>query len=71
MLRMMGAVDASTLIVTSVHDSQVLEGDEIDGAKLLLHDVPVDVICTPTRARGATPRTRWRLSAGRSSLPHS
>lgn len=50
-LRMMGAVSDKTLIVTSVHDCQVLEGGEIDTKQLLLHDVPVDVICTPTRVR--------------------
>lgn len=54
MLRMMGAVDEKTLVVTSVHDCQVLpEENDIDTTQLLLHDVPVDVICTPTRARTA------------------
>lgn len=55
---MMGAVTADTLIATSVHDSQVLEGGEIDTLQLLLHDVPVDVICTPTRVRAPRPRRR-------------
>ncbi|KAL3677593.1 hypothetical protein R1sor_027541 [Riccia sorocarpa] len=49
MLRYMGAVDDSTLVVTSVHDVQVLEDGSIPTEKLLIHDVPVDVICTPTR----------------------
>ena len=49
LLRMMGAIDERTLIVTSVHDCQVLEGGEIDTTLLLRHDVPVDIICTPTR----------------------
>lgn len=49
MLRWMGAVDEHTLVVTTVHDCQVLEPGEIDPAKMLVHDVPVDVIVTPTR----------------------
>ncbi|KAL2636397.1 hypothetical protein R1flu_007876 [Riccia fluitans] len=49
MLRYMGAIDESTLVVTSVHDVQVLEEGSIPTEKLLIHDVPVDVICTPTR----------------------
>ncbi|KAL2636401.1 hypothetical protein R1flu_007880 [Riccia fluitans] len=49
MLRYMGAIDDSTLVVTSVHDVQVLEEGSIPTEKLLIHDVPVDVICTPTR----------------------
>ncbi|KAL5779073.1 hypothetical protein ACOSQ2_009810 [Xanthoceras sorbifolium] len=47
MLRYMGAIDDSTPIVTSVHDCQLV--DDIPVEKLLIHDVPVDIICTPTR----------------------
>ncbi|CAH9078523.1 unnamed protein product [Cuscuta europaea] len=47
MLRYMGAIDDSTPIVTSVHDKQLV-GD-IPVEKLLIHDVPVDIICTPTQ----------------------
>ncbi|XP_057468994.1 5-formyltetrahydrofolate cyclo-ligase-like protein COG0212 [Actinidia eriantha] len=47
MLRYMGAIDGSTPIVTSVHDQQLV--DEIPVEKLLIHDVPVDIICTPTQ----------------------
>ncbi|KAH7294905.1 hypothetical protein KP509_27G024200 [Ceratopteris richardii] len=46
MLRHMGAIDDSTLVVTSVHDKQLV--DDIPTEKLKAHDVPVDVICTPT-----------------------
>ncbi|MCO5559336.1 hypothetical protein L7F22_020315 [Adiantum nelumboides] len=46
MLRQMGAIDDSTLVVTSVHDKQLV--DDIPTEKLKIHDVPVDVICTPT-----------------------
>ncbi|EEF38047.1 5-formyltetrahydrofolate cyclo-ligase-like protein COG0212 isoform X2 [Ricinus communis] len=47
MLRYMGAIDDSTPVVTSVHDCQLT--DDIPVEKLLIHDVPVDIICTPTQ----------------------
>ncbi|BAU01994.1 hypothetical protein LR48_Vigan10g140100 [Vigna angularis] len=47
MLRYMGAIDDSTPVVTSVHDCQLV--DDIPVEKLLIHDVPVDIICTPTQ----------------------
>ncbi|XP_043721707.1 5-formyltetrahydrofolate cyclo-ligase-like protein COG0212 [Telopea speciosissima] len=47
MLRYMGAIDDTTPIVTSVHDRQLV--DDIPVEKLLVHDVPVDIICTPTQ----------------------
>jgi 5-formyltetrahydrofolate cyclo-ligase len=40
-----GAVDAQTLVVTTVHDAQVVRG----GIPMTAHDVPVDVVATPTR----------------------
>lgn len=33
--------------VASVHDRQLV--DDIPVEKLLIHDVPVDVVCTPTQ----------------------
>ena len=48
-MRMMGTIDESTLVVTTVHDTQLLDGGEIDTRRLLRHDVPVDLIVTPTR----------------------
>ncbi|KAL8196769.1 hypothetical protein R6Q57_024532 [Mikania cordata] len=47
MLRHMGAIDDSTPVVTSIHDEQLV--DDIPVEKLLVHDVPVDIICTPTQ----------------------
>ncbi|KDP36591.1 hypothetical protein JCGZ_08358 [Jatropha curcas] len=47
MLRYMGAIDDSTPVVTSVHDCQIV--DDIPVEKMLIHDVPVDIICTPTQ----------------------
>ncbi len=55
-LRWMGAIDDSTPVVTTVHDCQVLEED-IEPGLMLEHDVPVDIIVTPTRIL----RTRTRL----------
>jgi len=64
----MGAVDASTPVVTAVHDCQVLSDAEIPAGAMLPWDTPVDVIVTPTRvirtgARRVDPRILWeRLS---------
>ena len=44
----MGNLDArEVLVVTSVHDAQVV--DDIPRGALTKHDVPVDIIVTPTR----------------------
>jgi 5-formyltetrahydrofolate cyclo-ligase len=56
-----GAVDDDTLVVTTVHDAQVVR----DRIPMTAHDVPVDVIATPARlirTRRAFPRPaglRW------------
>lgn len=47
MLRHMGAIDDTTLVATTIHDKQLV--DDIPTEKLRVHDVPVDIICTPTR----------------------
>ncbi|KAF6263862.1 5-formyltetrahydrofolate cyclo-ligase family-domain-containing protein [Scenedesmus sp. NREL 46B-D3] len=47
-LRWMGAIDEHTPVVTTIHNCQLLE-DEIDPAQMLEHDVPVDIIVTPTQ----------------------
>ncbi|XP_078154688.1 nagB/RpiA/CoA transferase-like superfamily protein isoform X2 [Carex rostrata] len=47
MLRYMGAISDSTMVVTTVHDIQLV--DDIPVEKLLVHDVPVDIVCTPTQ----------------------
>ncbi|MGQ4892494.1 MAG: 5-formyltetrahydrofolate cyclo-ligase [Candidatus Njordarchaeia archaeon] len=44
-LREMGAVDDETLIVTSVHELQI-----VDDVPMTRHDVPVDVILTPSNS---------------------
>lgn len=43
----LGVIDESTLVVTSVHDEQLVNDIPVD--KMLRHDVPVDVVCTPTQ----------------------
>lgn len=45
-LRWMGAIDDSTPVITTVRDEQVVE---IEAGKMLEHDVPVDIIVTPTQ----------------------
>ncbi|GJP77353.1 hypothetical protein CLOP_g7762 [Closterium sp. NIES-67] len=44
----MGAVTDDTPVVTTVHDSQLVKG-AIPSSKLRQHDLPVDIICTPTQ----------------------
>lgn len=46
-LRMMGAIDDDTPVVTCIHDCQLV--DDIAAERMLSHDVPVDIICTPTQ----------------------
>eukprot|EP00929_Paragymnodinium_shiwhaense_P015169 TRINITY_DN12320_c0_g1_i1.p1 TRINITY_DN12320_c0_g1~~TRINITY_DN12320_c0_g1_i1.p1 ORF type:complete len:395 (+),score=110.63 TRINITY_DN12320_c0_g1_i1:92-1276(+) len=47
MLRWMGAIDDDTPVVSCIHDCQLV--DDIESDKMLCHDVPVDIICTPTQ----------------------
>ena len=47
-LSLMGNLDAEkTLVVTSVHDCQIV--DDMPAGELTKHDVPVDIIVTPTQ----------------------
>jgi len=48
LLRQMGAIDEHTPIVTMVHDHQ-LAIEDLDQEGLSCNEVPVDVICTPSR----------------------
>lgn len=52
MLRRMGAVDGGTLVATTVRDEQVVPPGAIPAAAMLPHDVPVDIIVTPTQVCG-------------------
>ena len=62
-----GAVDARTVVATTVHDLQVVAGP----IPMTSHDVPVDIIVTPTRALRC-PRTfaRPRRIEWRALTPH-
>ena len=51
----LGAVDARTTVVTTVHDLQLIPGE----IPMTAHDVPVDIVVTPTRTLRAR-RTRAR-----------
>jgi 5-formyltetrahydrofolate cyclo-ligase len=53
-----GAVDDDTLVVTTVHDAQVVR----DRIPMTAHDVPLDVIATPTRL--IRTRRKFRHPAG-------
>lgn len=57
MLRYMGAIDDSTVIVTTVHDSQLV--DDIPVEKLQIHDVPV-AFAPQLRSSSPTPRSQSR-----------
>ncbi|CAI5516302.1 unnamed protein product [Closterium sp. Naga37s-1] len=48
-LRWMGAVTDDTPVVTTVHDCQLVAAGTIPTSKLRQHDLPVDIICTPTQ----------------------
>jgi 5-formyltetrahydrofolate cyclo-ligase len=50
----LGAVDASTPVVTTVHDLQIVEAE----VPMTAHDVPLDVVVTPTRVIRARRRLR-------------
>jgi 5-formyltetrahydrofolate cyclo-ligase len=52
--REVGAVDDSTPVITTVHDLQVVDG----GIPMRAHDVPLDVVVTPTRVIRAARRRR-------------
>ncbi|CAE7247260.1 COG0212, partial [Symbiodinium pilosum] len=50
MMRQLGMIDENTPIITTVHDSQVISDDfPPKGKGMMKHDVPVDIIVTPTR----------------------
>ena len=48
-LYLSGAVTKNTLVVTTVHDSQVLNKKRMPLTLMSDHDLPVDIIVTPTR----------------------
>merc|ERR1712217_394034 len=50
MMRQLGMIDDSTPVVTCVHDCQLISnGMPPKGKQMMEHDVPVDIIVTPTQ----------------------
>jgi len=47
MMRQLGACDDTTLVVTTVHESQLL--DDLQSSVMTEHDLPVNVVITPQR----------------------
>ena len=48
-LYLAGAVNKKTIVVTTVHDDQVLNRKRLPTSLMSKHDLPVDIIVTPTR----------------------
>lgn len=64
-LRLLGQIDDSTPVVTCVHDCQVVrENMPPEGISLMKHDVPVDIIVTPTQIFRVDPQKRWPKPVG-------
>ncbi|CAK0818239.1 unnamed protein product [Prorocentrum cordatum] len=65
MLRALGCIDENTPVITSVHDSQVIsEKMPPEGKGMMKHDVPVDIIVTPTRVIRVPTQTRFPKPEG-------
>ena len=61
--REIGAVDSSTPVATLVHDVQVVDSSNFSCDMMEPHDLPVDIIATPTQLlRCYTPRNRAKSS---------
>lgn len=65
MLRQLGMINESTPVVSCVHDCQVItEGLPPEGQVLMKHDVPIDIIVTPTRTIRVDPTKRFPKPTG-------
>lgn len=65
MMRDLGMIDENTIIVTTVHDSSVIWKDfPPKGKGMMVHDVPVDIIVTPTQIIRVPERDRLPKPAG-------
>ncbi|XP_011312360.1 5-formyltetrahydrofolate cyclo-ligase-like protein COG0212 isoform X1 [Fopius arisanus] len=56
MMMRMGAINQNTVVVTTVHDCQIV--DDLPPGLVEKHDVPVDIIVTPTQTIFVTERLR-------------
>ena len=52
----MGVVDQSTLVITTVHEDQIVPEDELSAELQEDHDLPVDIIVTPKRTYHVNPK---------------
>jgi 5-formyltetrahydrofolate cyclo-ligase len=57
-----GLIGPGTVVVTTVHEIQVMEAGEIPTVD---HDVPVDLVVTPDRVIDCRPRRGGRRARGR------
>jgi len=65
MMRQLGMIDENTPVVTTVLDDQVIEeGMPPKGKEMMVHDVPVDIIVTPTQVIRVPPSTRLPKPTG-------
>lgn len=65
MLRQLGLIDESTPVVCTVHDCQVVtENMPPPGKDMMKHDVPVDIIVTPTQTIRVDPAKRLPKPTG-------
>lgn len=65
MMRQLGMIDESTPVITCVHDCQVVrENMPPKGKGMMVHDVPVDIIVTPTQIIRVNPATRLPKPTG-------
>jgi len=65
MMRQLGMIDENTPVITTVHDSQVISEDmPPEGKVMMVHDVPVDIIVTPTRVIRVPSKTRLPKPTG-------
>ena len=52
----LGVVDQYTLVITTVHDYQIVSDEELSSDLQEIHDLPVDIIVTPTRTWHVRPK---------------
>lgn len=65
MMRQLGMIDENTPVVTTIHDSQVISDNfPPPGKGMMTHDVPVDIIVTPTRVIRVPTSTRLPKPTG-------
>eukprot|EP00931_Biecheleriopsis_adriatica_P068894 TRINITY_DN42788_c0_g1_i1.p1 TRINITY_DN42788_c0_g1~~TRINITY_DN42788_c0_g1_i1.p1 ORF type:complete len:431 (+),score=80.45 TRINITY_DN42788_c0_g1_i1:28-1320(+) len=65
MMRELGMIDENTPVITTIHDSQVISEDfPPKGKGMMVHDVPVDIIVTPTQIIRVPEETRLPKPTG-------